>query len=68
MGKDRNVPKPRGGSQPPRRRDPRGPLKVINGILVGVGTLYLASGSVTVTIIGAVVATVLAALSLDSDR
>ena len=68
MSKDLNVSKPAGGSPAPRRRNPRAMLRVINGVLVGVGTLYLATGSVIMAAIGAVVAVVLAALHLCTPR
>jgi hypothetical protein len=48
--------------QPPRRRDPQSLLPVINGVLASVGILYMATESIAVTVIGAVVAIALVAL------
>lgn len=62
MGKDIDVSKPTGSSPSPRRGDSRDVVKVIKNVLVGVGALYLATGSVVVTIIGSVVAAVLVTL------
>ena len=64
MSEDLNVSKPAGGPPAPRRRNPRAMLRVINGVLVSVGTLYLATGSVVVAAIGAAVAVGIAALYL----
>lgn len=68
MGKDANTPKPVGGSPPPRRGAPQTMLLVINGVLAGVGSLYLTTGSVIVTIIGAAVAIASATLYSISGR
>jgi len=65
---DVDTPKPADGSPPPHRRDPQAVMPVINGVLVGVGTLNLATRSVVVTIIGAVVALTLAGLYLIMHR
>jgi hypothetical protein len=64
MGRDMNVSKSVGSSPSPRRRGLQNILKVVNGVLVGVGALYLATGSVVVTAIGAVVAVALVGLCL----
>lgn len=64
MGRDTNASKAAGSSPSPRRRGPQVMLKVINGVLVGVGALYLTTESVVVTAIGAVVAVALVGLCL----
>jgi hypothetical protein len=67
MSKDMDVSKPSGGP-PPNRRGPSEVPSFINGVLVGVGALYLATRSIQVTSIGAVVAVVLTALYLIAHR
>jgi hypothetical protein len=55
--------------RPPRRRqDAAGLLNVIHGVLVGVGGVYLATRSVTITIIAALATVVLASLILSHPR
>lgn len=61
MSEDRNVAKP-AGDPPSPGRSSQTILGVINGALVSVGTLFVATKSVEVTIIGAVVAVALAGL------
>lgn len=61
MSEDRNVSTPASGPPSPHR-DPLIMLQVINGVLVSMGTLYVATKSFTVTIVGAAVAAVLAVL------
>ena len=63
MSEDTNASTPAGGPPSPRRRS-QASMKAINGALVGVGTVYLTTDSITVTIIGASVAVVLTALYL----
>jgi hypothetical protein len=53
---DMNIP------QPGRRRQPIG--LIVNGALAAMGTLYLGTGSIAVTAIGAAVAVALVALYL----
>jgi hypothetical protein len=67
MSEDQNVAKPAGGPPSPGR-NPQPAVGMINGVLVGVGTLYLATKSIEVTIVGAVVAATLAALYLLMTR
>jgi len=62
MGKDIDVSKSSGNSPSPQRGDSRDVVKVIKTVLVGVGALYLATGSIVVTVIGSVVAAALVAL------
>jgi len=64
MSEDTNVSKPTGDAPSPRRREPQAMMKLINSVLVAVGTLYLATESVAVTIIGASVAVALVLLYL----
>jgi hypothetical protein len=59
MSEDLNTSTPSDGPPLPRGRRPRASLKAINGALVGVGSIYLATESITVTVIGASVAVVL---------
>jgi hypothetical protein len=56
---------PVSAGRPPvrRRHDAGGLLNLINGALAGVGGVYLATHSVTVTIIAGIVATVLATVA-----
>lgn len=61
MSEDRNVATPASGPPSPHR-DPLIMLQIINGVLVSMATLYVATKSVTITIIGAAVAAVLAVL------
>ncbi|MGH3879299.1 MAG: hypothetical protein ACRDSK_19915 [Actinophytocola sp.] len=63
MSEDQNVAKPAGGPPSPGRNS-QTVLGMINGALVSVGTLYVATKSVEVTIIGAIIAAVLAGLYL----
>ncbi|SFK13330.1 hypothetical protein SAMN05421835_11492 [Amycolatopsis sacchari] len=67
MGKDLNSRTPAGG--PPRPDGNLGAVrKLVNGVLVSVGTVYLATNSIVVTIIAAAVAVALAALYLIARR
>ncbi len=68
MSEDKNISKPTGDAPPPRRRDSQAMMKLINSVMVAVGTLYLATESVAVTIIGATVAVVLVTLYLVLHR
>jgi hypothetical protein len=61
MSEDRNVTTPASGPPSPHR-DPLIMLQVINGVLMSMATLYVATKSITITLIGAAVAAVLAAL------
>jgi hypothetical protein len=62
------------GAQPARRTSPtrrwtaRGLVVLIEGVLAGVGGVYLATASIAVTGIAAAVATVVAALVLRTQR
>lgn len=67
MSEDRNVAKPASGPPSPHR-DPLIMLQVINGILVSMATLYVATKSVTITVIGAGVAAVLSALYFVTNK
>ena len=68
MSKDLDAPRPAGGSPTPPPRDLQGLLPLVNGILVGVGMLYLTTRSIAVTIIGAAAALVLMTLYLIMHR
>ncbi|MGW6281117.1 hypothetical protein [Kribbella sp. NPDC055071] len=62
---------PGSGNNTPTQPGPRGPqavVTVITAALAAVGTLYLMTGSIAVTIIGAIVALVSAALYLGSPQ
>lgn len=58
------IDKSSSGSGGVRRRSPRNPLGVVKAVLAGIGALYLATGSLAVTIIGAV-ATIAIAIVYD---
>lgn len=62
--------RPVSAGRPParRRHDAGGLLNLVNGALAGVGGVYLATHSVTVTIIAGIVATVLASLTVVRQR
>ncbi|MEV4052513.1 hypothetical protein AB0J55_15130 [Amycolatopsis sp. NPDC049688] len=55
MSKSANPSKANGSRQPGKNRITVA-LDVIKGIMVGTGTLYLTTGSIVVTAIGAVIA------------
>ena len=62
---------PTAGSKPPQRRKPRrrristtAVLAIVNGVLVGVATVYATTHSVPVTLIAAVAAVPLADFAL----
>jgi hypothetical protein len=69
---DNVVPAPQqlaGSPQPPRRRPGAGALlTLVNGVLAGVGGVYVSTHSVMITVIAAVVAVVLAAMVLIFQR
>lgn len=55
--------------QPPRRRPGAGALlTLVNGVLAGVGGVYVSTHSVMITVIAAAVAIVLAAMVLICQR
>jgi hypothetical protein len=68
MSKDVKIPKSDDDSPTPRGQGPQSLTSVINGSLLGVGGLYVATKSITVTLIGAIVAAVVAALYLLTRR
>jgi hypothetical protein len=60
---------PVGSPQPTRRRPGAGALlTLVNGVLAGVGGVYVSTHSVMITVIAAVVAVVLAAMVLIFQR
>jgi hypothetical protein len=61
---DKNLPQPAAPGR--RRRLPIG--SIVDGVLAAVGTLYLATGSIAVTAIGAAVAVAVVALHLIGER
>jgi hypothetical protein len=63
MNKSTN-PSKASGSRWPKPGRARTALDVAKGVMVGVGALYLATGSALVTVIGAAVAAALGALYL----
>jgi hypothetical protein len=52
------------GSRPPRRPSAGAVLTLVNGALAGVGSVYVGTHSVLVTVIAAAVAVVLAVMVL----
>jgi hypothetical protein len=65
MSKDKDVSEPVGGPKSPRRRPGAAAvMQVVNGLLVGIGTLYLVTNSVVMTAIGAVLAIIFAVVWL----
>lgn len=62
-------PQPAGSPQPPRRRPGAGAmLTLVNGVLAGVGGVYVSTHSIMITVIAAVAAIVLAAMVLICGR
>lgn len=60
---------PPASSPPPQRRPSAGALlTLVNGVLAGVGSVYVGTRSILVTLIAAAVATVLAVLVLAFHR
>jgi hypothetical protein len=60
---------PAGSPQPPRRRPGAGALlTLVNGVLAGVGGVYISTHSVMITVIAAAVAIALAAMVLICQR
>lgn len=55
-------------SQPPRHASAGTILTVVNGVLAGVGGVYVGTHSVLITVIAAVVAVALAGMILISQR
>ena len=56
----RHIPRP-----PPRRRPGAGPLlTLVNGVLAGVGSVYLGTHSVLITVVAGVTAILLAAMAM----
>jgi len=52
-------------SPPPRRRPGAGPLlTLVNGVLAGVGSVYLGTHSVLITVVAGVTAILLAAMAM----
>lgn len=68
MSKDKDFSKRTGGLPSPRRPSARAMVRAVNGLLVGIGTLYLATNSAVVTAIGAVLAIILVVLWLTLYR
>jgi uncharacterized membrane-anchored protein YitT (DUF2179 family) len=62
------VSQPPAGSDPPPRPSAGTILTLVNGVLAGVGGVFVGTHSVLITIIAAVVATVLAAMVLTIRR
>jgi hypothetical protein len=67
MSEDHNVAKSAGGP-PSSGWSAQAVMAIINGVLVGVGTLYLATKSTAIATIGAIVAAALAGLYLLLSR
>jgi hypothetical protein len=68
MGKDLNSSKAAGDPKQPWRDSSEAIRKLVNGVLVSVGTVYLATGSILVTVIGAIVSITLAVLFAAARR
>lgn len=68
MSKDMDVAEPVGDPPSPKGPSPDAMLAAINGVLISISALYLASKSVLVTAIGAVMAIVLGVIYLFSRR
>lgn len=68
MGKNLDSWKALGDPKPPRRDTAEAIRKLVNGVLVSVGTVYLATGSIMVTVIGAIVSITLAVLYATARR
>jgi hypothetical protein len=63
------APAPPVSSPPPRRRPGAGGLlTLVNGVLAGVGGVYVSTRSVVITVIAAVAAIALAAMVLTVQR
>jgi hypothetical protein len=58
------APPTRNPRRPRRGLNPAALLAVVNGVLVGVGSLYLSTHSVLITLIAAIAAVALAGLTL----
>ncbi|WP_143229659.1 hypothetical protein [Actinophytocola xanthii] len=67
MSEDQNLVRSAGGPPSPGRGT-QAVMGIINGALVGVGTLYLATKSIAVAAVGAITATALAGLYLLLSR
>lgn len=68
MSQNGNVEQPTNGSRQPRRRNLQVIVKSVNGAVAGIGGVYLATQSIAVTVIGAIVAVLLAALYVTIER